>query len=51
MIDRVNMSVTSEYLSNQLRTDYDQKNNKVTLVPYLTSMRFVANCSVVKPKL
>ncbi|MCX4156984.1 MULTISPECIES: hypothetical protein [Paraburkholderia] len=51
VIDRVNMSVTSEYLSNQLRTDYDQKNKKVTLTPYLTSIRFVGRCSVVKPKL
>ncbi|WP_186188066.1 hypothetical protein [Burkholderia gladioli] len=51
VIDRLDMSVTSEYLSNQLRTDYDQKNNKVTLTPYLTSIRFVGSCNVVKPKL
>jgi hypothetical protein len=51
VIDRVNLSVNSEYLSNQVRTDYVKKVNKVVLTPYLMSIRFVGNCSVAKPKL
>jgi hypothetical protein len=51
VIDRVTPSVNSEYLSNQVRTDYDKKDKKVVLTPYLLSMRFVGSCSVVKPKL
>jgi hypothetical protein len=51
VIDRVNLSVNSDYLSNQVRTDYDKKAKKVVLTPYLLSMRFTGNCNVERPKL
>jgi hypothetical protein len=51
VIDRVHLSVNSEYLSNQVRTNYDKKANKVSLTPYLMSIRFIGDCSVEKPKL
>ncbi|MFL9988651.1 hypothetical protein [Paraburkholderia sediminicola] len=51
VIDRVNLRVDSEYLTGELRTNYDQKHTKAWLTPYLMSMRFAGSCSVAKAKL
>lgn len=51
VIDRVNLSIHSESLGTQFRTDINQKTNAVTLTPFLTSARFAGSCSIVKPKL
>ncbi|MBB5546350.1 hypothetical protein A8H39_20620 [Paraburkholderia fungorum] len=49
-IDRINLRVDEENISNYARTDFDKQSRKATVRPFLVSIRYAGSCSFVKPR-
>lgn len=50
-IDRINLRVDEENISNFARPNYDKESGKFSTRPFLVSVRYAGNCSFVKPRL